>query len=95
MIQIRERLKTDWVCNDDTGWHGEAPLVNNNNNYNHILYSPQREIKAVVRSHNEEHSSIIRSHETLLVQELCESRGGRTGLSVLTSLLVSVDVKNY
>ena len=30
-----------------------------------------------------------------LVQELCESRGGRPGLSVLTSLLVSVDVKVY
>ena len=27
--------------------------------------------------------------------ELCESRGGRPGLSVLTSLLVSVDVKIY
>ena len=30
-----------------------------------------------------------------LVQELCESRGGRPELSVLTSLLVSVDVKTY
>ena len=30
-----------------------------------------------------------------IVQELCESRGGRPGLSVLASLLVSVDVKNY
>ena len=30
----------------------------------------------------------------LIVQELCESRGGRPGLSVLTSL-VSVDVKLY
>ena len=30
-----------------------------------------------------------------VVQELCESRGGRPGLSVLTSLLVSVDVKLY
>ena len=30
-----------------------------------------------------------------IVQELCESRGGRPGLYVLTSLLVSVDVKNY
>ena len=30
-----------------------------------------------------------------IVQELCESRGGRPGMSVLTSLLVSVDVKNY
>ena len=30
-----------------------------------------------------------------IVQELCESRGGRTGLSVLTSVLVSEDVKLY
>ena len=30
-----------------------------------------------------------------LVQELCESRGGRPGLSVLTSLPASVDVKIY
>ena len=29
----------------------------------------------------------------LSVQELCESRGGRPGLSDLTSLMVSVDVK--
>ena len=32
---------------------------------------------------------------TIIVQELCESRGGRPGLSVLTSLLVSVDEKLY
>ena len=31
----------------------------------------------------------------VIVQELCESRGGRPGLSVLTSLLVSMDVKLY
>ena len=30
-----------------------------------------------------------------LVQELCESRSGRPGLSVLTSLTVSVDVKQH
>ena len=30
-----------------------------------------------------------------IVQELCESRGGRPGLFVLTSLLISVDVKIY
>ena len=30
-----------------------------------------------------------------IVQELCDSRGGRPGLPVLTSLLVSVDVKIY
>ena len=35
----------------------------------------------------------VRYSLTLIVQELCESRGGRHGLSVLTSLLVSVDVK--
>ena len=29
------------------------------------------------------------------VQELCESRGGRPGLPVLTSLTVSVDVKQH
>ena len=29
------------------------------------------------------------------VQELCESRGGRPGLSLLTSFMVSVDVKQY
>ena len=34
-------------------------------------------------------------HHLGIVQELCESRGGRPGLSVLTSLLVSVDVKIY
>ena len=32
---------------------------------------------------------------TVIVQELCESRGGRPELSVLTSLLASVDVKIY
>ena len=32
---------------------------------------------------------------SFVVQELCESRGGRPGLSVLTSLLASVDVKIY
>ena len=31
----------------------------------------------------------------VIVQELCESRGGRPGLSILTSFLVSVDVKIY
>ena len=29
------------------------------------------------------------------VQVLCESRGGPPGLSVLTSLMVSVDVKQH
>ena len=37
----------------------------------------------------------IQTHKRFIVQELCVSRGGRPGLSVLTSLLVSVDVKLY
>ena len=38
---------------------------------------------------------IVALRPQTIVQELCESRGGRPGLSVLTSLLVSVDVKLY
>ena len=37
----------------------------------------------------------ISGEDCHIVQEMCESRGGRPGLSVLTSLLVSADVKNY
>ena len=36
-----------------------------------------------------------RSSDSRIVQELYESRGGRPGLSVLTSLLASVDVKQH
>ena len=36
-----------------------------------------------------------RPYGLVIVQELFESRGGHPGLSVLTSLLVSVDVKLY
>ena len=38
--------------------------------------------------------TVIEASSSSIVQELCESRGGRPELSVLTSLLVSVDVKN-
>ena len=37
----------------------------------------------------------IKVRKKNIVQELCESRGGRPGLSILTSLLVSMDVKLY
>ena len=37
--------------------------------------------------------SVENKQHRLRVQELCESRGGRPGLSVLMSLTVSVDVK--
>ena len=46
-----------------------------------VLYAPYINLSSAIRS--------------FIVQELCESRGGRPGLSVLTSLLVSVDVKIY
>ena len=42
--------------------------------------------------------ALILEHEQsffFIVQELCESRGGRPGLTILTSLLVSMDVKIY
>ena len=41
------------------------------------------------------HKSPDHSLKSVIVQELCESRGGHPGLSVLTSLLASVDVKIY
>ena len=42
-----------------------------------------------------QNTALSASRAFSIVQELCESRGGRPGLSVLMSLLVSVDVKLY
>ena len=48
------------------------------------------------RAENKRYTNAITNvDEAVIVQELCESRGGRPGLSVLTSLLVPVDVKLY
>ena len=41
------------------------------------------------------YKSCVKQQNVTIVQELCESRGGRPGLSILMSLLVSVDVKIY
>ena len=41
------------------------------------------------------HHVYLLSYSSRRVQELSESRDGRPGLSVLTSLLVTVDVKIY
>ena len=50
----------------------------------------------VEQNHSAEQNQPSDAPDTwLIVQELCESRGGRPELSVLTSLLVSVDIKNY
>ena len=40
-------------------------------------------------------SSSLRTQHYIRVQELCESRGVRPGLSVLMSITVSVDVKQH
>ncbi len=50
-----------------------------------------------VRVFSEFRSSVSRGGRPWLfsVQELCESRGGRSGLPVLMSLMVSVDVKQH
>ena len=42
----------------------EFPTASMDINNNNILYESQWEIKAVIRSHNGEHISIILSHET-------------------------------
>ena len=39
--------------------------------------------------------SVVLPRRSHMVQELCESRGGRPELSVLTSHLISVDVTLY
>ena len=63
---------------------------------------PKTEFLAAVVANDGDILTLALSHRVskirqwkFIVQELCDSRGGRPGLSVLTSLLVSVDVKNY
>ena len=50
---------------------------------------------SLVVSVDVKHHVYLLTYTVNKVQELCESRGGRPGLSVLTSLLVSVDVNRY
>ena len=56
------------------------------------MYTPKE--REIISKYINVYSFVSVSVHTI-VQELCESRGGRPGLSVLTSLLVSVDVKLY
>ena len=43
-----------------------------------------------------DHKKHTRKHRrNVTVQELCENGGGRPGLSVLTSRLISVDIKLF
>ena len=41
------------------------------------------------------HKYFVRERVDFRVQELCDSRGGRTGRPVPMSLMVSVDVKQH
>ena len=50
---------------------------------------------SLLESGEQRYIKTISNNIKVIVQELSESRGGRPGLSVLTSLLVSVDVKLY
>ena len=56
---------------------------------NHLADQPAQVAGRQVRGSTEQRKCEV------IVQELCERRGGRPGLSVLTSLVVSVDVKQY
>ena len=56
---------------------------------NHLADQPAQVAGRQVRGSTEQRKCEV------IVQELCERRGGRHGLSVLTSLMVSVDMKQY
>ena len=82
---------TDWLCNRVYCIRvpGHNPLIFSFLSFSFLIgwefYGPQ--LSKVLKP--------VRWAGSVIVQELCESRGGRAGLSVLTSLLVSVDVKIY
>ena len=73
-----------------------SKLIESERDRTAVLTHDSVQIRTVLLNHTAEKARVRsckrRSH---IVQELCESRGGRPGLSVLTSLLVSVDVKLY
>ena len=80
-VAIRMTLALRWTAIYERHF-SVSFVVRDNRRANIPLYERHLNVCLVVRD----------SH---IVQELCENRGGRPELSVLTSLLVSVDVKNY
>ena len=48
-----------------------------------------------IHTHTCVHVSEVKTGERVIVQELCESRGGRPELSVLMRLLVSVETSGF
>ena len=61
----------------------------------HIFFKWTSRHQLIILRKRKKHIKKTTSLPCFIVQELCESRGGRPELSVLTSLLVSVDVKIY
>ena len=61
----------------------------------HVALRPRRRDGLLEWEGDERVKGSTAETSAAIVQELCESRGGRPELSVLTSLLVSVDVKIY
>ena len=53
----------------------------------------QKQTKKTNKTKNEKTTTITKNQKT--TQELCESRGGRPGLSVPSTPTVSVDVKQH
>ena len=70
-----------------------GPRRSENNNNNNKTVSASAYISSPVATCSQI-KVVICCISSSIVQELSESRGGRPGLFVLTSLLVSVDVKN-
>ena len=78
-------------------WENKWPLARAKRRARSILSGDGRNVTPRLGGHvlNKTYKQQQCFAPSILVQELCESRGGRPGLSVLTSLLVSVDVKLY
>ena len=60
-----------------------------------VLTGPRMRTRSTLSSYRQTLKGAQVHAVQYIVQELCDSRGGRPGLSVLTSLLASVDVKLY
>ena len=76
-------MQLTFVALHEVTWHGAGS----------VEYTEHAETASVSRGTS--HVTTKQRSILLRVQELCESGGGRPGLSVLMSLTVSVDVKQH
>ena len=83
----RKKKASLWLCKDrgETRLYGSAKTEGK-----HVFMARQKQ-----SGNTSPYKCSFSPQSSAIVQELCESRGGRPGLPVLTSLLVSVDVKIY